>query len=258
MAYDAPFSTITRRSPSLRGDASAALSLGSVGLAVAVFALVWSGGFGIETVVAAAVPYAIIAAIVLSRIETFHPHERFGAANGVTLARAIINCLLIGLLAGLLTGGDGVVAGWRVGAEWLFFAAAIFSLSLDGVDGFLARRQGLASRFGARFDVEIDAMLLSTLAIAAWTFGTAGPWVIAMGATYYAFLASRAVISWLRPDLPPSLLRKAVCVLQGAALIVLVTPFIPANLANVLAAVALSALWLSFGRDVLWLWRARQ
>lgn len=257
MAYDAPFSTTGRRLPSLRGDATAAVAIGASVLAAAIVALVWRGGFGVEMVIGAALPYAIVAAIVLSRIEAHHPHDRFGAANGVTLARAVANSLLIGLLVVLLSGADSVAPHWRAAAEWLFFVAAILSLSFDGVDGLLARRQGLCSRFGARFDVEVDALLLMTLALAAWALGKVGPWVIAMGATYYVFLAARAAFPWLRADLPPSMLRKGVCVLQGATLIALVTPFVSGGLATALALIALTALWSSFARDVLWLSRAR-
>lgn len=257
MAYEAPLSTTGRGSSSIRSDATTALAIGGVALAGALAALVWKGGFGAETALFALAPYAILCAIVLARIEASHPHDRFGAANGVTLARAVANCLLIGLLAALLTGAEGVRDGWRAAAEWLFFVAAVVSLSLDGVDGWLARRQGLASRFGARFDVEIDALLLMTLAVAAWALDKAGPWVVAMGATYYAFLAARTAAPWLRGDLPPSMARKAVCVLQGATLIALVTPFVQGAFATGLASFALAALWISFGRDILWLWRAR-
>ena len=40
--------------------------------------------------------------------------------------------------------------------------------ALDGVDGWLARRSGIASAFGARFDMEIDALLILVLAVLAW------------------------------------------------------------------------------------------
>ena len=37
-------------------------------------------------------------------------------------------------------------------------------LALDGLDGWAARRQGLVSAFGARFDMEVDALLILALA----------------------------------------------------------------------------------------------
>lgn len=255
MEYEATLSASGRNGASVRSDAATALAIGAVALAAALAALVWRGGFGVPTVVAALAPYAAISAVVLARVEEHHPHARFGAANLVTLGRAVMNCLLIGLLAALLVGAEGVRPAWRDAAEWLFFATAVASLALDGVDGFLARRQGLSSRFGARFDVEIDALLLTLLAVAAFALGKVGVWVVAMGATYYAFLAAQSLLPWLRADLPPSFLRKAVCVLQGGTLIALVTPFVQGAAASALAFVALAALWASFGRDVVWLKR---
>jgi multidrug efflux pump subunit AcrA (membrane-fusion protein) len=38
---------------------------------------------------------------------------------------------------------------------------------LDGVDGWLARRHEIASRFGARFDMEVDALLILALSVLA-------------------------------------------------------------------------------------------
>jgi hypothetical protein len=52
--------------------------------------------------------------------------------------------------------------------------------------------------------------------------------------------------------------RKAVCVLQGAVLIALVTPFITGIAATALALTALVALAWSFTVDIIWLmarWR---
>ena len=47
--------------------------------------------------------------------------------------------------------------------------------ALDGVDGWLARRRGMSSAFGARFDMEIDALLVQVLAILVWRYGKAAP-----------------------------------------------------------------------------------
>jgi phosphatidylglycerophosphate synthase len=38
-------------------------------------------------------------------------------------------------------------------------------LALDGLDGWLARRFGLASAYGARFDMEVDGFLILVLAL---------------------------------------------------------------------------------------------
>ena len=39
----------------------------------------------------------------------------------------------------------------------------------------------MASAFGARFDMETDALLLLVLAALAWQFDKAGAWVLASG-----------------------------------------------------------------------------
>ncbi len=249
MKYDTasaiPATTATLR----RQDTLLALATGFVALVTAATVILWAGDFGWALIPGAVVPYIAIASVVFARIDRFHPHDRFGAANAVTLSRAVINCLLIGLLVEHRT----LFSHWGDWADWLFLAAALVSLALDGVDGMLARRQGLSSRFGARFDMEIDALLLMLLAVAAIALDKVGPWVLLIGTTYYLFMAARAMLPGLRADLPDSLRRKAVCVLQGAVLIALVTPFIDGITATLLAVTALLALAWSFAVDITWL-----
>lgn len=254
MKFDSAHSILTARRSQRRQETLIALATGFMALSTAALLIIWAGGFGWGLLVGAILPFVAISAIVAGKIDQYHPHEHFGAANVVTLTRAVINCLLIGLLVEYRT----LFAFWGDWADWLFLAAALASLALDGIDGLLARRQNLASRFGARFDVEIDALLLTLLAIAAFALGKVGPWVVAIGAAYYIFMGARQLFPWLRRDLPPSMRRKAVCVLQGGVLIALVTPVIDGIVASLLAAFALAALILSFGIDILWLARRRR
>ena len=88
-------------------------------------------------------------------------------------------CFLV-LLAGLalqaLSGGlarHGVLAMIIMGT---------LCLTLDGVDGRVARARGEATAFGARFDVETDAAMLAVLSVAVGALGIAGWWVMAIGA----------------------------------------------------------------------------
>jgi phosphatidylglycerophosphate synthase len=92
---------------------------------------------------------------------------------------------------------------------------------LDAVDGRLARASGMASRFGARFDLETDAALVMILAVLAWQFGQAGPWVLAIGLARYGFVLAGRVWTWLRRPLAPSFRRQAVAAVQMAALLVI-------------------------------------
>ena len=90
------------------------------------------------------------------------------------------------------------------------------ALSLDAVDGWLARRLGLASRFGARFDLEIDALLLLILALLVWQADRVGAWVLVIGLLRYAFVAAGLARGpGCATPLPPSRRRQTVCVRAG-------------------------------------------
>ena len=136
-------------------------------------------------------------------------------------------------------------------------AVAGLALSLDGLDGWLARREGLVSDFGARFDMEVDALLALVLALIALASGKAGPWVLILGGLRYVYVAAGVFLPWLRRDLPPRWGRKTVCVVQIATLIALLAPPVIPPLSLGLAAVATTLLVWSFAADVLWLWRRR-
>ena len=191
---------------------------------------------------------ALFAAIVLLSIgylQQHHPFARFGPANQITTARA----MLVALVASLA--GEPRFPGVAAGAV----AASMAVTLLDGVDGWLARRNRIASDFGARFDMEIDALLILALSILAWRYEKAGAWVVLSGLLRYAFVAAGGIAPWLRAALPPSRRRQAICVIQIAALTLAMVPAIQPPLSTVLAAAALVTLIYSFLVDTLWLWR---
>lgn len=173
-----------------------------------------------------------------------------GWCNIVTAGRAGLVWLLAAVL--VLAPLDTAPA-----LAWAALVLAVIALALDGFDGWLARRRGEASEFGARFDMEVDAALILVLACLAWLSGKAGVWVLALGLMRYGFVLAGRHAAWLRAPLPPSLRRKAVCVLQVAVLALLVAPTVGPTLGSGLAAVALAALIWSFAIDTLWLWRHR-
>ncbi len=170
------------------------------------------------------------------------PHEDLGLCNLVTLTRLT---LAAALLAPLVSAS----------APWVVFAVAAIALGMDGLDGWLARREGRVSEFGARFDMEVDSGLALILALNAWAAGTAGAIVLIIGLPRYAFALAAMALPWLNQPTPESFSRKVVCVLQIATLIALQLPPVAASLANPVVAVVATALIWSFGRDVLWLWR---
>jgi phosphatidylglycerophosphate synthase len=198
--------------------------------------------------VKAAAIFGAIAAIAASRRRAYHPFARFGPANQVTTVRA----LLVSLAAGFI--GEARLPAIATAAATVGGAAT----ALDGVDGWLARRTGLASAFGARFDMETDALLIQVLSVLAWQHGKAGAWVLASGLMRYVFVACGWIFPWLRRPLFPSTRRKAVCVVQLAGLILALLPWIEPPVSTWIAAVALGALAYSFSVDCFWLWQHRE
>ncbi|MEI4472855.1 CDP-alcohol phosphatidyltransferase family protein [Frigidibacter sp. MR17.24] len=196
----------------------------------------------------AAILFAGAAAIILRGLPQ-HPFHRFGPANAVTVLRAGMTAF-----AGAMVLASGQFVPGAGGAEvWAVLGLAGAALALDGVDGWLARRSGLASDYGARFDMEVDAALILLLSLAAWQLDKAGPWVVAIGAMRYAFVGAQWVVPRLGARLPPSLRRKIVCVAQIAGLCLVALPPVPPALSAPLAALTLAALAWSFAVDIRWL-----
>jgi phosphatidylglycerophosphate synthase len=171
------------------------------------------------------------------------PAPTFGAANAVTLVRGVLVLLLVASLGAVPTGP----------LAWLLVTAATVAVTLDGVDGALARGRGEASAFGARFDMEIDALLILVLAVLVWQHDKAGVWIVLAGLLRYLFVAASYAAPWLGEQLPPSRRRQAVCVVQIASLIGALTPFVVQPWSAWIALGGLALLLWSFGIDVVWL-----
>ncbi|MBL8805529.1 MAG: FkbM family methyltransferase [Rhodospirillales bacterium] len=172
-----------------------------------------------------------------------HPHAEFGAANVLTFLRATFTCLLVAIAF-----RDGLDAHGR----WIAASAGAIVLALDGVDGWLARRLGLASPFGARFDMETDSAFMLALAILAARFGDAGAWTLLLGLPRYVFVAAAWFWPFLGAPLPHSERRRIVCVIQGGALLAALAPV---DISAPAAAAGLALLLWSFAVDILWLQR---
>jgi len=181
--------------------------------------------------------------IAVSRVGAHHPYLRFGPANTLTTLRLA----LVALIAAALAEPHTATLAWAV------TTVAIIASGLDGVDGWLARRSTLTSAFGARFDMETDALLILVLSALAWRWDRAGVWVLACGLMRYAFVAAAWVWRWMAWPLPPSWRRKFVCVVQIVGLAIVVAPVLPPPLSVWLAAATLVMLTWSFAVDVWWL-----
>ena len=186
---------------------------------------------------------ATVMAVAVAGVRRGHPFDRLGPANLLTGGRTIVMALLAGAALGPGTPASG----------WLLMSIATIGAVADTFDGPLARRSGLASRFGARFDMEVDALLIMVLSILAWRVVPMGGWILAAGLLRYACVAAGWVLPWMRADLPPSRRRQALCVVQIVSLIVALAPVVSAAVATAVAAAGLALLVWSFAVDVWWL-----
>lgn len=209
--------------------------------------LAFIAGVVLATPVWAIVAYAFCATLVMVGLRHGYPHAVFGLCNTVTLGRAA----LLSMLFGALFEVDTV-------SPWVVFWVALLILSLDGVDGWLARRSKLKSDFGARFDMETDAALGAVLAVWLLTSGTTGLEILVLGFMRYAFVVAGLAWSALRRELPESMRRKAICVVQIGALITLVFPHLPDNFVAPISIIAAALLFVSFVIDTAWLVRQKK
>jgi len=192
---------------------------------------------------AATLGYLAMAALIAWRLPK---GSRLGPANRVTLGRGVLVCLIAAALFDKT---------WLAAhAHWLV-GAAIVALAADGFDGWVARRTGSASAFGARFDMELDAFLILVLCLGVVALGKTGAWVLAIGAMRYLLVAAMWPWPWLAAPLPESWRRKAVCVWQVASLVCALSPWVMPHVAAPLLWSSLALLGWSFAVDVRWLHR---
>lgn len=171
-----------------------------------------------------------------------YPHRRLGACNVVTLVRGAA----IAALAGLLAVPDALGA---LGYPLAGLAALI--LALDGVDGWAARRAGLASSFGARLDVETDVVFALVMAGLAVAMGKVGLWFLLLGVMRPAFMLAGQVWPWLTAPLAPSQSRRTVAGVQMGGQVALLLPVLSAPVSHGVGALILGVVTLSFARDIL-------
>jgi phosphatidylglycerophosphate synthase len=202
-------------------------------------------GAALFATLAACLCFALASALAAGALHRHYPHPHLGLCNVVTLMRLALTMVLV---APLVAGS---------GASWFVFGVATIALTLDGFDGWLARRHGKASTFGARFDMEVDSVLALILAASAALGSGAGAAAILLGLPRYIFAAAAWAFPWMRREVPERLSRKCVCVLQLGALIALQAPILPDSVATILVPVVAGGLAVSFAVDVVWLWRRR-
>ena len=105
--------------------------------------------------------------------------------------------------------------------------------------------------------MDVAALLIMVLAWFAWLAGKADVWVLMLGLMRYAFVAAGFLFPALAAELPPSLRRKLICVVQIVVLAALSLPAVAQPLSGMLAFGALMLLSWSFLVDIFWLAKAR-
>ena len=205
--------------------------------------LSWGSNVGVAGWAAGTV-CGIASATLLRRALARHGLTRLGPADWVTLARLVLVVGVAALTVDSLVGPPSATA--------LVVMSAV-ALLLDSVDGWVARRTGTVSAFGARFDMEVDALLILLLSIG--VAPAIGLWVLAIGGARYLFVAAGWAVPWLRANAPTRYWCKIVAAVQGVVLVVAASGVLPSAVSAAALFVALALLAESFGRDVWRLWR---
>jgi phosphatidylglycerophosphate synthase len=205
-------------------------------------------GAGVSYPIMAAAFFGVLFTAVVAVAGARTPHVRFGPANVVTTARAMLAALAAGL------------AGQSASPALLWPVIGVTALMavLDGLDGWLARATRTVSAFGARFDMETDAAFILVLSVLVWQYEKAGIWVLGCGLMRYAFVGAGQVLPWLAKPLRATRRGRTVAILQLAGLGIALAPIVPRPASAAVAGVTLAALGWSFAVDVAWLWRHHQ
>lgn len=193
--------------------------------------------------------YIIFAVLVRTGWRQGPAYRNFGWANRITLLRGAITITL----AALACFPEILSA-----VTWPFAITSLAILLLDGVDGAIARGSGFKSDFGARFDMELDALLIVILCVALINLDKAGLWVLALGMMRYVFVVASMFWPVLQAPLPESFRRKTVCVWQTSTLMIALLPLVSVGFAFWTLALALVLLVYSFAVDIAWLIRCRR
>jgi phosphatidylglycerophosphate synthase len=226
-----------------------------------VHQVVWSGvlaqaallgglaGAGGLTVVGAlaGIAHATVTVVLLAGALERSGARTTGPADVVTLVRAVLVGGVAALVADSFVGPVPVVA---------LTALAVVALVLDGVDGRVARRTGTVSAVGARFDMEVDSVLVLLLSV--YVARSLGVWVLAIGSVRYVHWIACRALPWLRGPVPPRYWCKVVAAVQGIVLTAVAAGVLTGVFAVLALLVVAALLAESFGREAWSLWRTHR
>lgn len=154
-----------------------------------------------------------------------------GYANWVTGFRLINVFVIIGMIDSL---SELQIGSW-----------SLMIISLDGVDGYLARKFNLESKFGAQFDMESDSFFVASISFLLYKLGLADWWIIIPGFMRYFYLVLVFLLGLSKREERLSKWSKHIAVLFFISLI---TPFFLSDFAgNIFLIIASVSIVYSFG-----------
>lgn len=186
---------------------------------------------------AAALGLVSLCASALLHRGRWTPSGRWGVANRITALR-------LGLIASLA---------WLPappGPASALLALGVFAL--DGCDGWLARRGGEASLWGAHFDMESDALFVLLCTLLLYQSGRLGAFILVPGALRYLYALVVLFAPGAGGEAPPSRVPRYAYSLFVIGLMASLWPVPGHGLVAQLAALAVVA---SFGRSMYYSFR---
>jgi CDP-diacylglycerol--glycerol-3-phosphate 3-phosphatidyltransferase len=173
--------------------------------------------------------------VVSSSSEPFGPSALATPANALTLARLVVAPVLAGLV--LVVG-----PAWSLALAWTVVAAT------DGLDGWVARRQGV-TRSGAFLDPLADKVLVLGVLAALAAIGRVWWWlVVVIAAREVAMSVWRSALGVRGVSVPARRSAKAKTAVQDVTVFVALVPFVAGEawIVNALAGLAAVLALVSF------------
>lgn len=173
--------------------------------------------------------FTIIWIIHFNVLKKFRPFAGF--ANWMTLARLLI-VFFIGFQHDTLT-------------DLKLLLLVIIAVSLDGLDGLIARKMEQASSFGAQFDMETDAFYVALMSVILVHEGYIGSWLLPVGFLRYIY---GTLLLALQMHKKEQVRTRFARIIAGLFFIALPTPFLlPEQFYLPVIIVASGLIVLSFG-----------
>uniref|UniRef100_A0A7C1FGP8 CDP-alcohol phosphatidyltransferase family protein n=1 Tax=Caldilinea aerophila TaxID=133453 RepID=A0A7C1FGP8_9CHLR len=209
----------------------------------------WSTADALQWLLPAMLTMAVQMMVLWWALRFNHPPEgaalfpTLGVANGMTLTRGLLTCLMAGFLFAPTPQG------------WLAWAPALLYMSeriIDFFDGFVARYTSRETRLGAILDIEFDGLGVLIAVGLAIQYGHLPPWYLILGMARQLFILG----IWLRRrlgksvrELPPSDHRRLIAGFQTGFISIALWPIWRDEVALFAAWLFAVPLAFSFGRD---------